>query len=103
VGVFVASTLVRARVDRDIEQRVTSVLDDIGLTVADAIRMLMTRIAKDGALPYELVVPNAETRAAMLRAREIKNARFATFEDLINDIEKEAERQRSGDATPLGA
>ncbi len=95
------TTLVRARVDRDIEQRAISVLDEIGLTVADVIRMLMTRIAKDGALPYELVVPNAETRAAMLRAREIRSARFDTFENLINDIEEEAGRQTGGDASPI--
>lgn len=89
----VTTALVRARVDREIEQRAISVLDEIGLTVADVIRMLMVRIAKDGALPIELAIPNEETRTAMLRARAIKSARFASFEDLINDIEKNGPRR----------
>ena len=40
-------------------------LAELGLTVSDVVRMTLTRVAKDHALPFELKVPNAETRAAI--------------------------------------
>ena len=86
------TAFVRARIDEDVRDRAAVVLDEIGLTVSDAIRMLLTRIARDGALPIELAIPNAETRAAMLRAREITRGRFGTVDELTNDLEKDGER-----------
>jgi len=82
------TAFVRARVDGEIQERAAAVLADIGLTVSDAIRMLLTRIAKDGTLPIELAIPNPETRAAMLRAREITVGKFASFEELVTNLEK---------------
>jgi len=86
------TAFVRARIDDAVRDRAAVVLGEIGLTVSDAIRMLLTRIARDGALPIELAVPNAETREAMLRAREIARGRFASVDELMNDLEKGGER-----------
>ena len=55
------TAFVRARVDEKVQEQASAVLADIGLTVSDAIRMLLTRIANDKALPLELAIPNAET------------------------------------------
>ena len=50
-----ASTdVVRARIDGHIKEEATSVLAEMGLSVSDAIRMLLTRIATDKALPFDV-------------------------------------------------
>jgi DNA-damage-inducible protein J len=48
-----ANALVQARIDADLKARATAVLDNMGLTVSDAVRILLTRIAREGALPFE--------------------------------------------------
>jgi DNA-damage-inducible protein J len=62
-------TVVRARVDEQVKEEAAAVLATIGLTVSDAFRLMMVRIAKDKALPFEPLIPNAETVEAMLAAR----------------------------------
>jgi len=50
-----ASTdVVRARIDRHIKEEATNVLAQMGLSVSDAIRMLLTRVAADKALPFDV-------------------------------------------------
>lgn len=81
---------VRARIDDDLKNEATIVLETIGLTVSDAIRMLLTRVAKEKALPLEMIKPNAKTIKAIEESRAIlkaKKARFKTAEELFNDIE----------------
>lgn len=62
---------IHVRVDDDLKARATTVLDDIGLSMSDAVRLLFSRVVGDQAFPWELKVPNAETRAAMLDADDI--------------------------------
>ena len=47
-----ANALIQTRIDSDIKERATAVLDNMGLTVSDAVRILLTRVAKEGALPF---------------------------------------------------
>lgn len=70
-----SNAFVRARIDERLKDEAAPVLADMGLTVADLVRMTLTRVAKDKALPFELKVPNAETRAAMEESRAIMKAR----------------------------
>ena len=56
-----ASSVVRARIDDSIKQEASIVLASMGLTVSDAMRMMLTRIAREHALPFEPLVPNAAT------------------------------------------
>jgi len=63
----------------------------MGLSVSDAVRILLKRVVSDQAFPLELKVPNAETRAAMEEARAMVKARAARFDSadaLYDDIEK---------------
>ena len=86
-----ATAFVRARVDEKLKDDATAILDEIGLTVSDVVRMTLTRIFKDKALPFELTTPNAETRAAMAESRAMMAARKARFrkgEDLINALDQ---------------
>ena len=85
-----ANAYVRARIDSSVKDDATLVLDSLGLTTSDIIRIVLTRIARDKALPVELTRPNARTIAAMEEARAIKadhRKHFDTAEELIKSLE----------------
>lgn len=64
-----ANHLVQARVDGAIKEEAAAVLAAMGLTVSDAVRMLLTRVARERALPFEPLAPNEATIAAMRDSR----------------------------------
>jgi DNA-damage-inducible protein J len=82
------TTMVHVRVEQRIKAQATKALAAMGLSVSDAVRVLLMRVAAEKQLPFALKVPNAETRAAMDEARAISRARFATADKLINELEK---------------
>ena len=61
--------VVRARIDKHIKEEASVVLSSMGLTASDAFRIMLSRIAREKALPFEPLIPNAETIAAMKEAR----------------------------------
>ena len=63
------NAVVRARIDERTKKEAAAALKKIGLTVSDAFRLLLVRVAAEKALPFEPLNPNAETRAAMKAAR----------------------------------
>jgi DNA-damage-inducible protein J len=63
------------RVDNEIKEQASEALASMGLSVSDAVRILLKRVVKDQAFPLELKVPNAQTRAAMEEARAMNKAR----------------------------
>ena len=86
------TNVVRARIDDDLKDQAVVVLAAIGLTISDAVRILLTRIAKEGALPIELVTPNAATIAAMEEGRKILNSktkRFKNVQEMFSALEAE--------------
>ena len=64
------TTVVRARISEEVKNEASTVLEAMGLTVSDAFRIMMTRIAREHALPFEPLIPNEETIAAMSAARK---------------------------------
>ena len=80
------NAVVRARIDGQIKEEASAVLAAMGLTASDAFRMMMTRIAQEKALPFEPLVPNAETIAAMKEARRGGLSAFDSVEDLLADL-----------------
>jgi DNA-damage-inducible protein J len=81
-----ANAVVRARIDEHIKEEATIVLASMGLTVSDAFRIMLTRIAREKSLPFEPLVPNAETIEAMKEARRGNLPSFTTVEDLMADL-----------------
>ena len=81
-----ANRLVQARVDKDVKEEASVVLAAMGLTVSDAVRLLLTRVAREKALPFAPLVPNAETIAAMRDARAGNLPRFDDVESLLDDL-----------------
>jgi DNA-damage-inducible protein J len=81
-----ANSEVRVRIDEQTKEQAAAVLADLGLTVSDAVRLMMTRIAQDGALPFNPLIPNAETIAAMEEARAGNLVHVGTIEELMADL-----------------
>ena len=63
------SDVVRARIDPAVKKSANAVLKKIGLTTSDAFRLMMVRIAAEKKLPFEPLIPNTKTVAAMKEAR----------------------------------
>ncbi len=79
-------TVVRARIDSDTKKRATEALHAMGLSVSDAIRLLLLRVAEEKQLPFTVRVPNAATVKAMKELDEGKGKRFGSAEELFQDI-----------------
>jgi DNA-damage-inducible protein J len=80
------NTVVRARIDGQVKKEAAAVLASIGLTVSDAFRLMMVRIAKDKALPFEPLVPNAETIEAMKAARRGEFVTASSPDNLLKSL-----------------
>ena len=81
-----ADTYVRARIDTGTKERAEDALEAMGLSVSDAIRLLMLRIADEKRLPFEVRVPNATTRRAMTELEAGKGKRFRSVKALMDDL-----------------
>ncbi|PTD96308.1 type II toxin-antitoxin system RelB/DinJ family antitoxin [Pseudothauera lacus] len=85
------STMLHVRVDNEIKTQASEALAAMGLSVSDAVRILLKRVVNDQAFPLELKVPNSETREAMEEARVMTKARATRFNSadaLIDELEK---------------
>jgi DNA-damage-inducible protein J len=79
-------TVVRARIEEHVKEEAAAVLAAIGLTVSDAFRLMMIRIAKDKALPFEPLIPNAETIEAMKAARRGEMVTVGSIDALFESL-----------------
>lgn len=77
-----ATQLVQARIDGAIKSEAAAVLAAMGLTVSDAVRLMLTRVAREHALPFDPLVPNPTTVAAMKEARAGNLPRAKSIRDL---------------------
>ena len=81
-----ADTYVRARIDTVTKERASAALEAMGLSISDAIRLLMLRIADERCLPFEVKVPNATTRKAITELEAGKGKRFTSVKSLLADL-----------------
>jgi DNA-damage-inducible protein J len=84
-----ATAMVHVRVDEAIKTRAAATLAAMGLSVSDAVRMLLMRVAAEQALPFDVRVPNAETAAAIRELEAGHGQRFESVETLLADAGKE--------------
>jgi DNA-damage-inducible protein J len=78
--------LVQARVNGEIKEQAAAVLADMGLTISDAVRILLTRVAREKMMPLELMTPNAETLAAMEEAKAGNLPRVHSINELFREL-----------------
>ncbi|MGA1987422.1 MAG: type II toxin-antitoxin system RelB/DinJ family antitoxin [Candidatus Sulfotelmatobacter sp.] len=84
-----ATEMVHIRIDKRVKARATKALSAMGLSISDAVRVLLTRVAAEKALPFELKVPNAATEAAMKDARAGGLKSFNNVSELMADLNAE--------------
>jgi DNA-damage-inducible protein J len=93
-AIMPANALVQTRIDADVRDRASAVLENMGLTVSDAVRILLTRTANEGALPLELVA-NSEAHDAWFRTK-VREALEDTRPDISDDqVEAHFARRRA--------
>lgn len=96
-----ANALIQTRIDADVKARATAVLEKMGLTVSDAVRILLTRTAHEGALPFEMLA-NAEAHDAWFRAR-VREALEDYRPDVASeDVEREFAERRAASLRKSG-
>ncbi len=81
-----SDSVVRARIDSDTKREAAQALEAMGLSVSDAIRLLMVRVAEERRLPFEVKVPNAASRQAMEELEAGKGRRLADGAALLKDL-----------------
>ncbi len=85
-----ADTYVRARIDTNTNTntkvRAADALEAMGLSISDAIRLLMLRVAEERRLPFDVKVPNSTTRKAIAELEAGKGKKFANVDDLMADL-----------------
>ena len=89
------SSMVHVRMDTEMKRKAMAVLEAMGLTASEAVRLLFHRIAVDQAFPLELKVPNAQTREAMAEVDEMvstRAARFASADEMFAELEEASGR-----------
>jgi len=86
-----ATTMLHVRVNEHVKTQAAQTLTALGLTISDAVRVFLTRVAADRELPFAIQTPNAASRAAIAEADAIiqnRRARFVTVDELVNDLEE---------------
>ena len=86
VNAMAVNSVVRARIDERTKKEAAAALKKIGLTVSDAFRLLLVRVAAEKALPFEPLNPNAETVAAMKAARRGKLIKVGKPDKLLRSL-----------------
>jgi DNA-damage-inducible protein J len=86
-----AIDVVRARIDTGLKKEATAVLSAMGLSVSDAIRLMLVRVVSDKALPFDVRIPNAETQAAMRDLQQGNVTRFDSVGALMVDLNDDEE------------
>ena len=79
-------TYVRARIDTKTKRRAAAALEAMGLSISDAIRLLMLRVADERRLPFDVKVPNATTRRAITELEAGKGKRLAGVDELMAEL-----------------
>lgn len=81
-----ADTYVRARIDSVTKEHASDALAAMGLSISDAIRLLMLRVANERRLPFEVKAPNSTTRKAIAELEAGKGRRFRSTAALMADL-----------------
>jgi DNA-damage-inducible protein J len=83
------NAVVRARINARVKEEAATVLASMGLTVSEAFRLMMTRIAKEKALPFEPLIPNQQTIAAMKAARQGQVTKVKNIKGLLDSLNED--------------
>ncbi|NQW58965.1 MAG: type II toxin-antitoxin system RelB/DinJ family antitoxin [Polynucleobacter sp.] len=86
----ISDAYVSARINMATKNRASDVLEAMGLSISDVIRMLMFRIADEKQLPFTVKAPNAITKKAIAELESGRGKRFKTSKALMADLHADA-------------
>lgn len=81
-----ATAVVRARIDEKVKRKASKALAGMGLSMSDAIRLMLVRVAEEKALPFDVYEPNEESLRAIAELERGEGQRFETVEELMADL-----------------
>jgi DNA-damage-inducible protein J len=84
--IMAATVMVHVRVDEKVKANAAKAFESMGISMSDAVRMMLVRVAKEKALPFEVRVPNAVTVRAMKEADKKKGKRYKTAEEAFKAL-----------------
>ena len=93
------TTMMHIRVDEETKAKAAETLDQLGLSVSDAVRIFLRRVVVEEGLPLTLKLPNARTRAAIAEAEAVLGPRFADVGDLLHAVEEDSGTEK-GEPSP---
>lgn len=83
------TTMIHVRIDHKLKTKATRTLNKMGLSMSDAVRLFLTRVEAEKALPFDVRVPNETTIAAMEAGERGEIKRFDTLEEMMADLHAE--------------
>jgi DNA-damage-inducible protein J len=86
-----STAMIHVRIDDQLKTAAAETLASMGLSLSDAIRVFLTRVVADNEMPFAIQAPNAASRMAIAETKEMiehRRARFASADELFNDLEK---------------
>jgi DNA-damage-inducible protein J len=83
-----ATTMVHVRVKEDVKRKAERALRAMGMSVSDAVRILLVRVAAEKAFPFSLEVPNSVTRKAMRELDRGKGKRYNNTKEQFSDLNR---------------
>jgi len=78
--------MIHVRIDERVKVKATKALAAMGLSMSDAVRVLLTRVAADKTLPFDVRVPNATTRKAIAELERGGGKAFSNVDELMADL-----------------
>ena len=85
-----ADSVVRARIDGRVKEEASAIFEAMGLTISDAVRMMLVRTVAERALPFDPLVPNETTIEAMLAARRGETVPADGVEALLAELHEDS-------------
>ncbi|WP_019411201.1 type II toxin-antitoxin system RelB/DinJ family antitoxin [Pseudomonas psychrophila] len=99
MAALLKTTDVRCRIEEDLKERATAVLQSCGLSISDAMRLFLRQVVETQGLPFEVRVPSEKTAQALVQAREIRR-QFNSMQEMLEGLHGEAgEETKAGTHT----
>ncbi len=76
------------KLDKDVKESAKKILKELGLTMGEAVNIFLTQVTLNKGLPFEVKIPNEETKKAIKEARVGKNVEKITLDDLEREFNK---------------
>lgn len=87
-NIMTTNAIAMARVDNSIKTTAAYILKESGLTISDAIRLMLTKIARENIVPLDMIMPNSKTISAIKEARSSKLPSFNSIDSLMSYLNK---------------